>query len=248
MSEEQLRPPSTETGLATEITAVEQELLKALSDLNPPFSQLVHRQFERIYPLLRAGVVLATAFEDTEEASLRTRRIYLGAALEMLHLALRIHTRLLDVASGSEAADRSLLGSTILAGDYCFSRAADLAVRTGNPAVVDIFAHALKRASEGHLRQLLEATARFDEGGELLRSGGAAASELAGFSPEIRAAQREQAEVFAAHLQDTLSTREPAGTPLPADVAGGERLSAGQRARWAQLYRQMVEAQPAAPR
>ena len=49
-----------------------------------------------------------------------------------------------------------LLGGTILAGDFCFSQAANLAIKTENPVVVDLFSQALKVTSEGNLRHLFD--------------------------------------------------------------------------------------------
>jgi octaprenyl-diphosphate synthase len=218
---------------AAELAAVEDELVAALADLNPPFSQLVQRQLKRIYPLLRAGVVLATATGAPGDELLRARRIDLAAAVEMLYLALCIHTRLLGAPTGSGDLDRSLLGSTILAGDYCFSRAAGLAVRTDSPAVVDIFARALKRASEGHLRQLLEPEAEdFDENGELLISGVMAGCELASLAPENRAANLRQGEGLARWLQAKGDGGAQPVVEVPAD-----ELQAEQTVRWQQVYR-----------
>ena len=59
--------------------------------------------------------------------------------METLRLALGVHTQLL-LAESPAAIDRSLLGSTVLAGDFCFSRAAGLAAKTGSPVIVDLFA------------------------------------------------------------------------------------------------------------
>ena len=125
---------------------------------------------------------------------MRSQRIYLGAALEVLYVALGVHTHLLGNDVARSPLGRSLLGSTILAGDYCFSRAADLAVRTQSPVVVEIFAQALKRVSEGHLRQLFQPEReRFDENADLLHAGVVAAGALIGLGPGAQGAAVELA-------------------------------------------------------
>ena len=68
--------------------------------------------------------------------------------LEMLFVAHSIHGLLLTAVR--EGMDKSVMGSTILAGDYCFSHSAVLATGTESPQVVAIFAQALKTVSEGN--------------------------------------------------------------------------------------------------
>lgn len=229
--------PAASSQFGTELAAVEQKLAAALADLNPPFSRLVHRQLQHLHPLLRAGVVLATAAPAPDDAAQAARRIYLAAAVEMLYLALRIHTRLLNTPPGSDP-DRSLLGSTILAGDYCFSRAASLAVRTENAVVVDIFARALKRASEGHLRQQLEPDAVvFDENGELLVSGALAAGALAASGAEVCAANVRQSEHLAGWLKKHRTRKGASADGASSTAFLTEGLTAEQNRRWQQVYR-----------
>jgi len=60
------------------------------------------------------------------------------------------------ILGDAAALDKSVLGGTILAGDYCFSRSADMAVKTNSSHVVALFAAALKSVSEGNLRHLFD--------------------------------------------------------------------------------------------
>lgn len=183
--------------LQQELGRVEAEIESGLQDLLPPFYRLAHSQWQRSYPLKRAAIVLAVGFGAPDTPELRAQRIALGAALEMLHLALAIHAQLLAHAGSGHDGNRSVLGSTILAGDYCFSRAAELAVRTNNPEVVDIFAQALRRISEGQLRHLfVEQREGFDDSHELSSAGVRAAGTLAQLS--------EPAQKAAAVLIDQL--------------------------------------------
>jgi hypothetical protein len=186
--------------LLQDLLEVEQAAQAALADLTMPFAQLVQSQWRRNFPLVRAAFVLtAGSSDDISPApadTLRRQRVYLGAAIETLRLALGVHTQLL-AGEGQASIDRSLLGSVILAGDFCFSRSAGLAAKTGSPAVVDLFATALQRVSEGTLRGLFHSDEPlFDQDRDLCLSGVAAANELAGLSMP----QRSFDEAVATHL------------------------------------------------
>ncbi len=204
--------PAAMAEFETELQAVHDMLARAAEELGSPLGALVRAQIKRAQPLVRAALVLTVAVSpnDTAQATppdpasmtqtsgeanfaLRERRIHLAAALEMLHVALNVHRLLVTAAmterpGSDDALDRSLVGSTILAGDYCFSRAAQMAARTDHPGVVAIFAQALQNVSEGLLRSqfssALSSSVRpeFDETRELLRSGAQAAGALVGMS------------------------------------------------------------------
>ena len=213
-----------------ELVMVESELQAGLADLQPPFSQLAQSQLKRGYPLMRAAIVLASGVGAPDTESLRSRRVYLGAALEMLYLALGIHARLLVKTSQNETPNQSVLGSTVLAGDYCFSRAAGLAVCTESSRVVEIFAQALKRVSEGHLRQLFHSEAQpYDENRELFLSGVSASGELAGLSPDTITAAVRFADVLA------IALNERHRLALDPDEALTSHLDPVQSERWVQL-------------
>ena len=116
----------------------------------------------------------------------------------MLYIAQRVHHLLLQ--QQTEAMDKSLMGSIILAGDFCFSRAADLAVRTENPDIVQVFSDALKRLSENNLRTLFDQdTQQMQRDGELLVSGIEAALLLAASAPDP-ATTAASAQAWAAFL------------------------------------------------
>ncbi|GIV67598.1 polyprenyl synthetase family protein [Caldilinea sp.] len=214
--------------LEAELKEVEQTLHEALTELFPPFSQMVAQELRRTYPLQRGALVLAAGMPAQDDEAARRRRIDLAAALEMLHLAINVHIRLGEADRGG-AAYSSVLGSTILAGDYCFSRAAALAVRTGERVVVEIFSDVLKRISEGHLRQLLEGgDASFDEDRELFIAGADAAIHLAQNAPPVR--------TMALHLAGLLATHEASEQAAPfwnhAQKELQPLLTPTQSARW----------------
>ncbi len=87
------------------------------------------------------------------------RVISLAAAVETLHTATLVHDDIIDgalVRRGVPTLNASWTpGATILTGDYLFARAADLAARTGDVAVMRLFAQTLMTICNGELHQLL---------------------------------------------------------------------------------------------
>lgn len=224
------QPSVEEAGqaLKAELAEVEAEMQAALTDLFPPFSQMIDARLRAQGPLTRAAIVLTAGTGEPDTAALRGKRISLAAALEMLHLALAVHMAIGSVSGVDTAQFQSLLGSTILAGDYCFSRSAELAVRTGDPVVVEIFSEALKRVSEGNLRRFFDpAEFHFDEDRELFLAGIAAAGQLTGASTHLQDAQSQLAVDLAGAriMQRQALAEEPSFA----------ELSPLQRARWQAL-------------
>ena len=139
-------------------TEINRRLQRAIDELFPPLSSVALAHVRDVQPFVRAAIVCTTADElqrtlTTSEARERLleQALTLGSALEMLVVALSIH-RLLLLPSAGDTLDRALVGSTILAGDYCFSRAASMAAQTESPQVVDLFSRALQQVSEASLR------------------------------------------------------------------------------------------------
>lgn len=184
----------TDSALQRELDEVNQRLEKALADLRVPLADLVRSQLADSFSVTQAGIVLTAALGEPDSTALREQRILLAAAIEMLRLALRIHRMLLATTNSASAqeVDKTRAGSVILAGDYCFSRAAILAAATESPEVVKIFANALKRISEAKLRPLLKDSKGkpYDEPPQdvvqddlLLHAGVAAAAQIAKLAP-----------------------------------------------------------------
>jgi geranylgeranyl pyrophosphate synthase len=222
------------TNFEAEILETQNALLAATADLTSPLGDLVRAQIKRAYPPIRAAVVLAVAGVAEDEES-RRKRILLASALEMLHVALNVHRLLINAAmnehNSNAPLDRSFVGSTILAGDYCFSRAAQMAAQTDHPRVVSIFALALQNVSERLLREQFiqgndpaqaatsDAKSKYDETHELLHSGSQAAAALVDLS------DAEQQEAI--HLSEELATRWTHGAP---GLIAGD----GQINKWAE--------------
>jgi geranylgeranyl pyrophosphate synthase len=83
----------------------------------------------------------------------------LAAAIETLHTATLVHDDVIDqsiVRRGNPTLNLVAgTAATILAGDYLFARAAELAASTENTRVVTIFARTLMTLSAGEIRQTL---------------------------------------------------------------------------------------------
>ncbi len=206
-----------------ELSEVRALLNNSLVDLYPPLSSLALAHMRRVQPNLRAAIVLAVGVGASESDAKRGQRIALAAALEMQAIALSIHRLLLDAAGEDGSIDKSLLGSTILTGDYCFSRAAVLATHTDSPIVVAYFSQALRTISEGHLRRLLEnETTLYDEDRELMEVGVRAVGQLVELTTQAQ-------EIARAYIEAALAHRRK-GKPL--SILPMEQLGAAQQARW----------------
>ncbi|MCB0088629.1 MAG: hypothetical protein KDE54_12000 [Caldilineaceae bacterium] len=164
--------------LQREMQLVYDNLLQMATELESPLRELVSAQVNSAQPYLRAGVVLAAGVDEPDSSTLQAARVHLATALEMLYVALSIHRLLLPHDDAARQADpnKTLLGSTILAGDYCFSQSAIMAARTENPAVVAIFAKALQDVSESQLRQVFNLTDGSSHATEILFEAGARAA------------------------------------------------------------------------
>jgi octaprenyl-diphosphate synthase len=222
--------------LRREQDEVHQQLIDALVELYPPLGELVRAQLAYSFSQWRAGVLLTASLQPVDDANTHQQRIYLSTALEMLYLALHIHKLLLtnNQANGSHLPDRSWTGTIILAGDYCFSRAAILAAQTNNPQVVEIFARTLKTVNEGLLRRLLgPSPLPFDEDTELVGGGLRAATVLAGLEAHVADATIDIGLHFIKLKQPSTTAAKPPN--FPTDL---QPLAIFQQRRWQALFYQ----------
>jgi geranylgeranyl pyrophosphate synthase len=87
-----------------------------------------------------------------------SRVVSLAASVEMLHTATLVHDDVIDGALLRRGAPTLNAvwnrGSTVLAGNFMFARAAYFAAETANPRVIRIFANTLETIVNGELRQL----------------------------------------------------------------------------------------------
>ena len=219
--------------LLAELNLVAAELEEAVSDLPDGLSQFVRSELAD--EQLLAAVVLASAAPKNDSAESEFRRVALASALELLQIALNIH-RLLLKPEQTDPIDSFLLGGTILAGDYCFSRAAVMAARTNHPKVVTVFAELLQELSQANLRRVIvdkspnPNSVVYDERESLFHSGASAGVLLAGLSEK----DQESVVTYAARL----------GRRPPQDGTGAlgaqaqenlDNMPAPQRERWQAL-------------
>ncbi|NJN81150.1 MAG: hypothetical protein HC802_01925 [Caldilineaceae bacterium] len=235
---------------AKEVEEAVNLLQRSLHELPSPLSDLVLAEKASASPPVRIGVVLAFGVGEPDTLTLREQRIYLAVALEILYIALQVHKLLfIGAEDGDDGPDKSLVGSTILAGDYCFSRSAQLAAQTNSPRAVDIFAGALRDVSEVHLRRMfsqsspavgsnaqegdLVAADDADDNQLLFRSGIRAVGVLAGHGDQQTAAALACGADLAAALQ-TIPGSAASLTSLRF-TEEVKKLTQPQQLRWRQL-------------
>lgn len=231
--------------LRAELAEVQKCLNLVANELDSPLREFVEQEIGSSSPPLRAGSVLASGIQRDDTTELKQRRIYLAAALEMLYIALSIHKYLLnDISATQGLADKTLIGTTILAGDFCFSKAAELAAQTNEPVVVAIFSESLKQVSEGHLRHLHgDREEIYDENPDLLRAGLRAAIHLCQFPAAIAQDVIATGEKFVCWLNsnvspETVQSQQNDGQvqKLPQELEQQlNRLPTGQKERWLEL-------------
>lgn len=227
------------TGLQEEIGEVRQTLTGISETLHPLLSEFIRDEIEQRPRLPLAAVVLAAAYPLQDSSEQRVRRVWLAAALELLTVALDIHKLLASARVGNADVDRKLAGGTVLAGDYCFSRAAMLAAQTDNPTVVAIFSTLLQDLSEGNLRQIFNVDdSEVNLLNLLYQSGARAGSALAG--AEAEATQSVVALSEAAMHWQQRENGHAGNSSLRQDVADAA-LSSTQQARWIELLHELSQ-------
>ncbi len=112
---------------------------------------------KRLRPAL---VLMATRFGAADYE----KSIALAAAVEMLHTATLVHDDVVDnalVRRGNPTLNATWpRGATILAGDYLFARAANLAAETENVRIISIFSNTLMVICGGELDQIFSGFGR----------------------------------------------------------------------------------------
>lgn len=137
-----------------ELQQVEKMLREAARTEYPALRGLLHQAFaaggKRLRPAL---TLLAGKFHPTEPHKL----LALAASIETLHTATLIHDDVIDqsLVRRGHPTMNVMAGTkvTILAGDYLFARAAELAAVTKSSRIMDIFARGLMTLCAGEIRQ-----------------------------------------------------------------------------------------------
>jgi geranylgeranyl pyrophosphate synthase len=122
-------------------------------DLRAAIEHLLASGGKRIRPVvaLLTGGMLGASPE---------RLVTLAASIELLHTATLVHDDLIDgslLRRGIPTLNAQWTpAATVLAGDYIFARAAELAAETDSVRVMDIFARTLATIVNGEITQLFE--------------------------------------------------------------------------------------------
>lgn len=210
-----------------ELAAVQAQVAAATETEHSSLGEFIRYEVSAKSDSPLAGIVLAAGLPADDNPDRRAGRIHLACAMVLLDVALSLHKLLLLQNPNTDTLDKSLVGGTVLAGDYCFSQAAVAAARTGNPAVVTIFSDLLKDLSEAHLRHLFQAgPGGLNELPALFRSGGLAGAVLAGLDET----QQQAIAAFAAGLAEFYSGEENSRAELAGSLTAG--LLTHQQPRW----------------
>lgn len=121
----------------------------------------------------------------------------LAAAVEMLHTASLVHDDLVDGAGlrrGVETLNaRWSAAASVLVGDYAFTQAAELALKTRCLPVIDLFTGSMRRMIDGELIQLARGgISSRKEYFDWIRAKTASLFELAAAAPALLAAANEE--------------------------------------------------------
>ncbi|MCB0044613.1 MAG: polyprenyl synthetase family protein [Caldilineaceae bacterium] len=121
------------------------------------FVDLIGRGGKRLRPAL--ALMTAELTGPLAGTPAYTRALSLAASVEMLHTATLVHDDVIDDAllrrgAPTLNADWSK-GSTVIAGNYMFGRAAQFSAETGNMRVIRLFSDTLDIIVNGELHQLL---------------------------------------------------------------------------------------------
>ena len=134
---------------------VESSVFAPLADA---FVELIGSGGKRLRPALALLTAELLAEEGGRPADERV--IALAASVEMLHTSTLVHDDVIDGALLRRGAPTLNAlwsgGSTVLAGNYMFGSAAQLAAETGSMRVIHIFSDTLKVIVDGELHQLLD--------------------------------------------------------------------------------------------
>lgn len=123
------------------------EQLESASDIMPVIgSHVLSSGGKRLRPIL----VLLSAELCGYTGS---RRVQLGAALELIHTATLLHDDVVDLSSlrrGQPSAN-AIWGNrrAVLAGDFFYGRASSMIVEDGSLAILEIFSNTIRMMAEG---------------------------------------------------------------------------------------------------
>jgi len=128
------------------------EQLESASDIMPAIgSHVLSSGGKRLRPILVLLSAELTGYTGS-------RRVQLGAALELIHTATLLHDDVVDLSElrrGQPSAN-AVWGNrrAVLAGDFFYGRASSMIVEDGSLAILEIFSNTIRMMAEGELMQL----------------------------------------------------------------------------------------------
>ncbi|MCP3917972.1 MAG: polyprenyl synthetase family protein [bacterium] len=128
------------------------EQLESASDIMPMIgSHVLSSGGKRLRPILVLLSAELTGYTGS-------RRVQLGAALELIHTATLLHDDVVDLSAlrrGQPSAN-AIWGNrrAVLAGDFLYGRASSMIVEDGSLAILEIFSNTIRMMAEGELIQL----------------------------------------------------------------------------------------------
>lgn len=227
--------------VAAELSAVEKKMASAVSDagytpLAEALQGLIHSGGKRVRPMLT--LLVGRFYPPAKPHHL----INLAAAIEALHSATLVHDDVVDgalVRRGQNTLNAVWApGSTIMAGDFFFARAAGLVAETEHPRVIRLFAQALQVIVDGELRQAFSMRdwgqpkesyyeRIYGKTGALLELATQSPAVLGGAPPEHEAALRRfgynlgMAFQIIDDILDFVADAETLGKPAGSDLRSG---------------------------
>lgn len=145
--------------LEDELTAVNALIRERMASKNAPripevTAHLVEAGGKRLRPMLTLAAARLCGYEGPYH-------LHLAATVEFIHTATLLHDDVVDESSQRRGRPTANLlwdnKSSVLVGDYLFSRSFQLMVETGNMRVLDILANASATIAEGEVLQLTAA-------------------------------------------------------------------------------------------
>ncbi|WP_189640916.1 polyprenyl synthetase family protein [Paramylibacter ulvae] len=145
--------------LNDEMNAVNQLITARMASKNAPripevTKHLVEAGGKRLRPLLTLAAAKLCGYDGPYH-------IHLAATVEFIHTATLLHDDVVDESAQRRGRPTANLlwdnQSSVLVGDYLFSRSFQLMVETGNLRVLDILANASATIAEGEVLQLTAA-------------------------------------------------------------------------------------------
>jgi len=128
------------------------EQLESASEIMPVIgSHVLSSGGKRLRPILVLLSAELTGYTGS-------RRVQLGAALELIHTATLLHDDVVDLSElrrGQPSAN-AIWGNrrAVLAGDFFYGRASSMIVEDGSLAILEIFSNTIRMMAEGELIQL----------------------------------------------------------------------------------------------